>query len=176
MSYKFGGVCLSKNYEQTPKTWQQLLEIPCAGEGGTVSMKAATSTTWPGVAYAYVDDCTLIQANDYVMDANFYDTELYELDELLATASSQTKILIYWLDGVTGTYGFSLFENGERKRVRGILNGKIAMDEGELLPAEKHFSKEDKNDEERIFAIIEAFTGRSLTMLIQDDFQLITCK
>jgi hypothetical protein len=175
MSYKFGGLCLLKNYEQNPQTWQKMLDMPCAGGLGAVSMKAATSGIWPGIAYAYLDSCILIQANEYVMDANFYDDELYELDQLLATASTQIQIFIYWLDGMTSTYGFALFENGKRTRVRGILNGNVAMDDGEPLPAEQHFGKEDINDEVRIFTIIESLIGRSFTTLINSDFQLNTC-
>ncbi|MCK9397688.1 MAG: hypothetical protein M0Q44_19120, partial [Methylobacter sp.] len=133
------------------------------------------------VALGQVNDNTLLLHHFLSYDCSYEPGSEGRLDELLMPLSLEGDIMNYIVDGVSGTYCFSLFSNGVRTRRWAAEPGKIWCNEGEprtnetssalkKAPPLDIFSMSD--DENRLFAVWEAFIGISFQELVQNDTSL----
>jgi len=156
MSWKFGGIYIRKKKEiETAEIIEQLqLSIEEAKE--TVSFSEATSSDFFDTTIAEQEEIILIQNNFFAHDCSFEPDTYFEFDDLLLAASTDMDILCFFLDGITSTYGLSIFSENKRIRCRGLLSGSLIIDEGEYLPIEAKAI--DLHEEDRILLILSDFT------------------
>lgn len=175
MSWKFGGVYFKKDYSSNINALFDALEYDCSFTGQEVSLEEATRSSFRDSAVAIKNGYTLLHDNRLPYDCAFEAGKWFEMDEVLAKTSAQTDILCFFLDGITSTYGLSLFSKGKRVRCRGVFNDKMMIDEGVVLPGET--GGEERDEENRLFNVMETFTGSSFSELINDKgFQLLHYK
>ena len=93
--------------------------------------------------------------------------ETNAFDKKLAAISSDGTAFTAFLDGVSGTYGYSLYQQGERRRRWAVTPGEILVDEGDPLTAES--AERASDPEERIFAIIQDLIGVAFNDLLTED-------
>ncbi len=123
---------------------------------GKVSFEDATSSMAPGKSVAHADGWTI------VFDPMFFTTvELLDdqpddqlwcplLDQRLREISASGTVFGLITEGASGTHGFTLYRNGNLKRIWLVQGGNLLADEGAPLPEEKEcFGKREPFDKEQ---------------------------
>ncbi|MEI8373725.1 MAG: tetratricopeptide repeat protein [Planctomycetota bacterium] len=122
----------------------------------TVSFEDATSSMALGKSVAHADGWTII------CDPMFF-TSMESLDQpdnqvwspsldqrLREISASGATVFGFITEGASGTHGFTLYQNGNRKRMWLVQSGNLLADEGTPLPEEKEcFGKGGPFDEEQ---------------------------
>lgn len=168
MSWKFGGIYLEKDYTSDLDALFKDLGYPNIDTHEEVTFGKSVESSFHGSAVGTINHNTLLQNNFIAYDCAFEPGKWFEMDETLRQLSLQIDILCFFLDGTSETYGFSFFSKGARIRSRGMCGGELVFEEGGLLPEEVPDS-EHLAEEDRIFRLMEIFTGKSFGQLVLDE-------
>lgn len=181
MSWKFAGIIFKKNYKTTYPELLKQLEVQYSQSAEGFTFADAISRENQATALGQVNDNTLLLHHFLPYDCSYEPGAEGRLDDLLIPLSSEGDIMNYIVDGVSGTYCFSLFSAGKRIRRWAAEPGKTWCNEGNTMEYETSSAfKTDSpldifsmiEDEARLFAVWEAFTGISFQKLVQDDAPL----
>jgi hypothetical protein len=182
MSWKFAGIIFKKDYRGSyPDLLNRLgIEFNQSAEGFTFS--DAISRENQATALGFVNDSTLLLHHLIPYDCSYEPGESGRLDGVLEALSLEADIMNYIIDGVSGTYCFSVFSGGKRIRRWAVEPGKVLCNEGEPVAGEaatitRNPSIDDSlpdifamsEDETHIFAVWEAFLGVSFQELVQSE-------
>jgi len=181
MSWKFAGIIFKKNYNAAYPELLKQLGVKYNQSAAGFTFADAVNRENRATALGQVHGNTLLLHHFLPYDCSYEPGSEGLLDELLLPLSLDGNIMNYIVDGVSGTYCFSLFSAGKRIRRWAAEPGKVWCDEGEPAPSEtfsvlKNDSPIDifsmNEDESRLFAVWEAFAGISFQELAQDDTPL----
>jgi hypothetical protein len=182
MSWKFAGINFKTDYRGSyPDLLKRLgVEFHQSGEGFTFS--DAISRDNQATALGFVNGSTMLLHHFLPYDCSYEPGEEGQLDDALEALSLEGAIMNYIIDGVSGTYCFSVFSGGKRIRRWAVEPGKVLCNEGEPVAGEsatitRNPSIDDSlpdifamsEDEAHIFAVWEAFLGVSFQELVKSE-------
>ena len=188
MSWRFSGLIFENQGEASFESLLERLKGDHHRRAGAATFLDAIRRDNEATAVGFVNGRTMLLDHFLPFDCSYVPGRSGPLDEKLAPLSLEGDILNFIVDGVSGTYCFSLFSQGRRIRRWATLPDKLLCDEGRPLLAESQpppgdptpeedqlpiFTVED--DEAHLFAVWEALLGLTLQELVQDDrplFQL----
>ncbi len=185
MSWKFAGIIFQKNYQDSYPELLQLLEIKYYQSAEGFTFADAIGRENQATALSIVNGNTMLLNHLIPYDCSYEPGGEGRLDDILAALSDEANIMNYIVDGVSGTYCFSLFSKGARIRRWAVEPGRVLCDEGELVDGE--VSKISQNalagnslpdifvmseDEAHLFGVWEAFLGVSFQELVQNETPL----
>jgi hypothetical protein len=165
MSWKFGGIYFKKDFSEEMDAFCREMKWKCKSMEGEVVFSDAVRSAFNGSALGVINGATLLHNNLMPYDCSFEKSKWFQLDEKLKNFSAQADVLCFFLDGITSTYGLSLFSRKKRIRCRGVFNGEVLFDDGETLAGES----DDANEEERIFSLMRTFTGKEFHSMVNDN-------
>jgi hypothetical protein len=136
MSWKFAGIIFKKDYRGSyPDLLNRLgIKFNQSAEGFTFS--DAISRENQATALGFVNDSTLLLHHLIPYDCSYEPGESGRLDGVLEALSLEAEIMNYIIDGVSGTYCFSVFSGGKRIRRWAVEPGKVLCNEGEPVAGE----------------------------------------
>ena len=176
MSWKFGGLVIKKDFSKNLEGFFELIGRSQQFSGTTVSFREALNVKASQSAVGSIKQSTLL-LNEYLpYDCSFTAGKESAFDKKLASVSNEGALLAFFLDGTSGTYGFSFFESGERKRQWASTGEEILCNEGDFLPVESAFIAGIENtddfeseEEARIIRVLEEFIEADFSMLVKND-------
>ena len=182
MSWKFAGMTFKKDYQAAYPDLLKRLEVKYSRSAVGFSFSDAIGRENQATALGHVNGHTMLLHHFLPYDCSYEPGVESRLDAMLASLSLEGDILNYIIDGVSGTYCFSLFSKGVRTRRWATEPGKVWCNEGEPVSGEapavsKLTATENalpaifvmSEDEAHLFAVWEGFTGVSFQDLVQDD-------
>jgi hypothetical protein len=182
MSWKFAGIIFRKDYRGSyPDLLKRL---------GVVSYQSAEGFTFSdairrenqATALGFVNGNTLLLHHFIPYDCSYEPGGKGRLDDILIPLSLEGDIMNYIIDGVSGTYCFSLFSKGERSRRWAVEPGNVWCNDGSMVNGEMPAVSKNavtgnslpdifmvSDDEAHLFAVWEAFIGVSFQELVRND-------
>jgi hypothetical protein len=196
MGFSFGGYIIEHAAPvKAPRTWRELSDLDPAGDmppadpdasldflelaydgtvhriDETVGMHIASSREGKRPYVTFHDRCVVVFDLWGALSSNFERPEPpARFDARLAAYSSRRGIqcvMVFTLDSVSDSYGFIVFQNGERVRRFSFIPTEkepIRLDEGARLPTEP--SEADVHPETRIDAAAKSLLGCRLLELV----------
>jgi hypothetical protein len=179
MSWNFGGIAVEKDYVDSVEAITGLLnelDIYRIITDNEFDFMKACSNANTGTAAGTVNGHTLLIDHTLPYDCSFTAGEESMLDKKLAQFSQKTAALVFFLDGISDTYGFSFFKNGKRERRWSVQPGDILCDEGDYIEAEVPFiagtistmNQYASESEARTIAVLESFLQIKFNELVRD--------
>ena len=165
MSLSFGAVLIESTVAPPEELLQQL-GLTRFRAAGQISLNDATRSDFVDTAIGYYRQRTIVIDRLLPYDCSYQPGELSALDLRLVELSAAGLVMCFYLDGRTGSSGFTLFWDGQRIRRRAVDPVHLSIDEGEPLPAEQDFAASSRNDETRIFALSAVVLDEPLDTLI----------
>ena len=185
MSWKFAGISFKKAYQTSYPDLLKRLGVKYTQSAGGFSFSDAIDRANQATALGGVNAHTMLLHPLLPYDCAYEPDVEGRLDAILAALSLEGDILNYIIDGVSGTYCFSLFSKGIRTRRWATEPGKVWCDEGEPVSGEAPAVSQPaatepalpalfamSEDEAHLFAVWEAFIGVSFQELVRDDTSL----
>lgn len=182
MSWKFAGIVFKKDYKDSHPDLLKSLEVKYSWSAGGFSFSDAISRENQATALGSVNGETMLLHHFIPYDCSYEPEEEGRLDNILAKLSLQGDIMNYIIDGVSGTYCFSLFSKGVCIRRWATEPGKVWCNEGKLVKGEEPAISKNamvdyslpnifvmSEDEAHLFAVWEAFLGVFFQELVQND-------
>jgi hypothetical protein len=194
MGFSFGGYILEHSAPvKAPRTWRELAELDPSTEhppdpdasldflevaydgtvhrsDETVGMETASSREGSRPFVAFHDRCVVVFDTWGALSSNYERPEPpARFDARLAAYSSRRgiqRVMVFTLDSISDSYGFIVFQNGERVRRFSFIPTEkepIRLDEGARLPTEP--PEEDVHPETRIDAAAKSLLGCGLIEL-----------
>ncbi len=165
MSLSFGTFIIEGDYTDRHQELLDALGIEDKTGKGLITFEAASLRDFDDTAITTINGVTIIFNNLLPYDCNFESPENPSyLDKKVASWSATGKSMCLFLQGITGTYGFNYFEQGELKRQWSRDPQTLFSDHGEPMPEEAGYT----NGEERIFSVIKKRFGLNLSTLVFD--------
>jgi hypothetical protein len=176
MSWKFGGLVIKKDFSKNLEGIFETLGRAQKFSGTILSFRESLNVKGAQSAAASVNQTTLLFNEFLPYDCSFTSGRESGFDKKLATISAEAPILVFFLDGTSGTYGFSFFEEGERKRQWAATGENVLCNAGEHLDAETPFligtanTEQYSSDEEaRVIQVIEDFVQVEFSKLVNNE-------
>lgn len=164
MSWTFGGLLIQKDYTGKLDEFLALTRQPSSISEWRLSLYESVLLKGQQAAVGVVNGCTVLINEVLPYDCSFVEGEDSDYDKQLATASAKGAILVFVFDGISGTYGYSVFNNGKRIRRWAADPGIILCDEGESMEFD------NKTDhEERVFAAMGYYLQASFSGLFRNN-------
>lgn len=181
MSWKFAGILFQHDYQTAYPALLHRLEVNCADTATGFTFAEAIDRENQMIALGFVNGITMLLHHLLPYNCSYEPGEQSRLDEQLAALAHEGDILNYIVDGVSGTYCFSLFSQGVRTRRWATAPGNAWCNEGppipgEMAPAPTHLDPDlslpapftTSADEAHLFAVWEAFLGITFQELVQN--------
>ena len=179
MSWKFAGIHFAKDYRDDYPGLLQRLKVDFNNSAEGFSLADAIGRDNLAVALGQVNGKTLLFHHFLPHDCSYEPGVTRRLDAILEPISREGDVMNYIIDGISGTYCFSLFSQGIHIRRWAVEPGKVWCDEGAPIAGEKpgDFAGTPIDsplpaifamtaDEARIFSVWEAFIGVSFQDLL----------
>jgi hypothetical protein len=165
MSWTFGGLLMQADFSQHLDEFLLLVHQGNGISGDKISFNSALSLKGDHAAAGVINNCTVL-LNEYLpYDCSFTPGVESNYDKRLASASARAGILVFLLDGISGTYGYSFFDSGKRVRRWAVDPGSVLCNEGETLEFE---NTPETDPEKRVLAAIEYYLSKSFVSLMRD--------
>lgn len=161
MSWKFAGIIFQDQDKNNVLESFKHLEKT----NSSVDFNEALKSSFKEYGIGKINQAVVIFNHILPYESDYGMKTLSKLDETLATLSKNSKALCFFIDGVTDTYGISLFENGVKVRSKQSISGSPSINYGAKLPEEET----NKEDEELIFDLIGSFLNEPPENLIFSD-------
>ncbi|MEX2566030.1 MAG: hypothetical protein WD431_08820 [Cyclobacteriaceae bacterium] len=168
MSWKFAGIIIKGVEEE--KIFSSFSNLNKTNE--SISLSEALKTKFKDYAVGNVDGSVFMINHILPYDSTYGKKNLSQLDQKLAALSKNTMILCFILDGVTATYGWSFFMNGQKARSKKNISGSQPVTFGNKLPEETKTANDD--EEALIFELMAIFLEQPFEQLIFDDTSSLT--
>ena len=134
---------------------------------GDISIRAACDRGFRDTAVFRYAGKVIIVDHFKPYDHSYSPGETNPFDKMLSATSMNGTGFTAFLDGVSGTYGYSLYEQGECRRKYAVTPNETLVDEGDALTAES--AEEEGDPEQRIFAIIQGLIGVDFSDLVSEN-------
>jgi hypothetical protein len=164
-----GAILIQSDYEGHYAGLLERLGQGSLKESGPISMQEATHAVFDGTALGSYQKATILINHFLPYDCSHQADHPSDLDRRLANLSTSGQLLCFYLDETSMSFGFSVFQNGERVRARKVDPQQIYADFGIPLPAEAPFDPANRDDSARILAITEALLGKPMNRLIVEN-------
>lgn len=181
MSWTFGGLAVHKNYSDNYEQLMIDMGLRRQNSGTEFPVEMAISSFNMGSAVRALGEYTILFDHYLPYDCSYVPGEFTQFDNRLIHFSNQSDVLVFLLDGISETYGFSIFQNGQLTRRWATGPGNISCDEGDLLNAELPFNNDDSAvipnflstiGESRVIKVMEQFLSQSFGSLLKDQDHL----
>ena len=169
MSYTLSGILINKNCKKDRRTILSLTGTSEAAAAPLIRIKEATKKDFRNTAVFFEDNYSLIINHRIGYDLSVGENNFSGLDSKLLQLANRCQIMAFYMDGVSGSYGFSIFEHKQRIRRRFVNPNEIIIDEGNILDEEHQFDPHHLNDEHRIFVLAKKILGSSFFQMIFDN-------
>ena len=166
MAYNIGALLFGADFSGRFAELLAAIEPASYTAGGDVDIQQATRREFDGIAAGVFKGRTLVLKQAWPYDCSFQPEQLGPLDETLAALSAEAPVLCLLIDETSMTFGLSLYEDGERVRVRQTDPDGVRSDWGTPLAAEAGLAPDQRDDSERIMRLTAHFLGRRLDALI----------
>ena len=179
MSWKFAGIIFKKDYGAACPELLGRLGVEYSRSTGGYTFAEAVSRANRATALGVVNGQTMLLDHLLPYDCAYELGKEGRLDELLRPLSVEgDDILNYIVDGVSGTYCFSCFSQGQRIRRWATEPGNVWCDEGKPVAGEAPLDEAlapifaASTDEAHLLAVWAAFSGISFQELVHNDSPL----
>jgi hypothetical protein len=176
MSWKFGGLVMQKDFSKKLEGFFETLGRTQKFSGTILSFRESLGIKGNQSAAGSIEQNTILLNEFLPYDCSFTPGIESGFDKKLANVSKEGLILVFFLDGTSGTYGFSVFENGERIRRWAATEEDILCNEGEYLDVELPFIAGMENtgeyacgEEARMIGVFENYIQADFSMLIKNE-------
>lgn len=176
MSWKFGGLVMQKNFSKKLEGIFETLGRAPIFSGTILSFRESLNVKGNQSAAGSINQNTILLNEFLPYDCSFTPGKESGFDKKLASVSKEGPILVFFLDGTSGTYGFSVFEDGERTRRWAAIGVDILCNEGEYLEAETFFiagieksDVYDSEEEARVIKVVESFMEADFSVLLKNE-------
>lgn len=177
MSWTIGGMIIKMNF--SGDCHKPLALIGRHGEftGRMINFEGALALDNNRTAVGTVSNSTIIINEFLPYDCSFTTGKKSVFDHKLEyiTAKEKITITVFIMDGISGTYGYSIFEDGKRVRRWAAMSEEILCNEGAEQAFEKDYTTiltgqaEQSGDEQKLINMIEFFLDQSFISLLEDD-------
>ena len=134
MSWKFGGIYLKSDFNGDHALAISKLEIDKRPTDERVRFSTVTDSTFAETAVGIIGQVTLVHDNRLPYDHSYEADTLYLADEQLLLLSRDIENVVFFLDGITNSYGLAHFKSGRRIGHVSILSGEEIVLEGISWP------------------------------------------
>lgn len=162
MAWKFGGIYLKHDFGGDYILALNQLGIDKRFTDRRVRFSVVIDSTFDLTAIGIVRGITMVHDNLLPYSYSYDADTFYPADERLMLLSLDVECLVFYLDGITESYGLAHFRNGRRVRHFSMLSGEVIVQEGD-------FTTTATTVEAQMFAWLQVFTGQSFTQLMLDD-------
>lgn len=160
MSWKFAGMIFTKSNEK--KVLSSFSNLRKTTK--SIAFNEAMKTDFKDFAIGEINDAVMVFNHILPYDSAYGLKNLSQLDQTLASLSIDSKALCFFMDGVSGAYGMSLFRNGQKVRSIKRISGSPPKNYGPKTQEETDVNPEDV--EELIFELISSFLQKNIDNLI----------
>ncbi|GAA4400503.1 hypothetical protein GCM10023187_13770 [Nibrella viscosa] len=167
MAWKFGGIYLKNDFGGDPVLALNRLGIDKRFTDERVRFSTVIDSTFEPTAIGIVGSVTLVHDNRLPYNHSYEADTVYPADERLLLLSHEVESLVFYLDGITDSYGLAHFQGGRRVRHFSMQRGDLIVQEGEMTTI--HTS----SVEAQLLDWLQAFTGLSFTQLVLDDHPIM---
>lgn len=113
------------------------------------------------------NDNLLIVSPDRVFD--FYDTNISVFEKRLCESFPKSEIAVLTLNSVVNLYGYTLIENGLRKRTKSGADGDVYIDFGDKIKEEYDIGKEKMFSDEDIKEMKSEYSSAEMEKIIDNE-------
>lgn len=166
MAWKFGGIYLKNNFDGDPGAVLNRLSINKRFTYDIVRFSATVDSTFEPTAIGILDGVTLVHDNLLPYNHSYEADTLNTADEQLLVLSREVESIVFYLDGITESYGLAQFKDGHRIRHFSVLSGDLIVQEGD-------FTTKNTSVESNMLDWLQAFTGLSFQKLLLNDKPLM---
>jgi hypothetical protein len=161
MSVKFSSMLIRRDYSPD---WNELisrLKLQKSFTGARVSWTESNAYFFNDTAMGAWNGCTMINSPWIAAESSFTPEEVYGQDEVCMEMSKEMDVVVLYVDEITDSCGYTWYHAGRRTRIYHWWMGKLKVDEGPLLPAEK-----DTDGFSRTYEVLGFMLGKSFDELI----------
>lgn len=177
MGWTFGGLAVKKEYKDGFETLLAALALKKKKTGTAFNFSTAISKQNKGTAAGIVKGHTILLDHLLPYDCSFEEGEKSRFDKTLEAFSKEADALVFMFDSVSGTYAFSLFSGGDRKRRWASEPGNVLCNEGDPLEEEIGFitgkakrpGGASPDNEARVMTVLESFLHTGFTELLNNE-------
>lgn len=161
MSWNLGGIIIQTRWDEAETNLLKKLGLPTEMKSRQIDIADTLelSSFWSSIRVE--DDYTLILNRLLPYNLSYKSPFSSPLDKKLKQLSQTAPILVFFMDGITATFGLCIFEDGNVLRARKVVSGEMVADYGKPYPEE--FDLDD--EEERIFVLTARWLGIPLDEL-----------
>jgi len=177
MSWKFAGIAFEKNYVGAFSQLLAKLQIGFTNSNSGFTFLDAIAPSNRATALGIIHHKTLLLHHLWPYDVAYEPDQTLPLDPLLSDESRHGQILSFIIDGMSATYAFALFDQGQCVRRWGVAPGNTFCNEGVPLVTEAPHSlivnaDQPTPDESHIFGVLEGFLGIPFQTMAQSKAEL----
>ncbi|PWT95630.1 MAG: hypothetical protein C5B52_17435 [Bacteroidetes bacterium] len=165
MSYKFGGLIIRKADGISNEEVLTVLKKENFKAVRNVSMDEATSGEFSQIGFSRIGDNVLVLNRDIAYSCSFDPAEPSKLNDRLELLSKGRGILCFHIFSPSGSYAWSIFENGKWIRGRSVSDGASLSDFGKATV----FDQNIEPNEDGVIKLIGNFLDKPFFSLIQDN-------
>ncbi len=176
MSWKFGGLVMQKDYSKGLEDIFETLGRAQRFSGTILSFRESLNVKGAQSAAGSINKKAIVLNEFLPYDCSFTPGKESGFDKKLASVSRDGAILVFFLDGSSGSYGFSVFEDGEKKRRWAATEEEILCNEGDYLEVESSFiagientSTYNSEEEARVIKVLESFMEADFSALLKNE-------
>lgn len=162
MSWKFGGIYLKNDFGGDPGLALHRLDIDKRFTDEKVRFSAVIDSAFESTAIGIVKGITLVHDNWLPYDHSYEADTVYLADECLLMLSQEVENMVFYLDGITSSYGLAHFKNGHRIRHLSVLGGDFIVQEGD-------FTTKGSSLETSMIDWLQEFSGLSFQQLLVNE-------
>ncbi|MBD2700764.1 hypothetical protein IC229_08955 [Spirosoma sp. BT702] len=162
MAWKFGGIYLKHSFNGDPVLALNRLDVHKRFCYERARFSVTVSSTFEPTAIGLIDNVALMHDNVLPYDHSYDADTYYPADHRLMVLSREIENVVFYLDGITNSYGLAHFRNGERITHFSQLSGEVIVQEGDFAP-------DATSVETQLLTWLDTFTGLSFNKLMQDD-------
>jgi hypothetical protein len=161
MSWKFGGIYIKPGFEN-PEEALHFLQVDKRFTYKKIHFSDVVNSSFADTAIGTLKNVTLVHDNLLPYN-NSYEADTYtEADFRMIQLSKTAEMIVFFLDGISGSYGLNHFRAGERTRRYAVMGGQVILKEG-------NFTGEGEMDNEtKMMKWMQEFTGISFVELVNN--------
>ena len=167
MSWKFSSILIRKDYSSDWNVLRDQLRIEKHFTGTHLSWTDSISYDFGNTALGVWNGCTMMNRHSIAYNSTFTPEEEYEQDTKCMQLSLEADVMTLYVDGITGSGGFTWYHGGKRVRIFQIWAGKLKADFGPLLPSEKGKVVSGEDPESRVLDVMGFMIAHSFSDLLQ---------
>jgi hypothetical protein len=168
MSWKLGSILIQTRWPDTEANLLQQIGLSPGPQVHHMHISDALSLSPSATAIAAHDQYSLVLNRLLPYDLSYEPPFSTVLDQQLKQLSQKAPLLCFFMDGITSTYGFCVFEKGIVTRARKTISNRLVVNYGNPYLEETGFENEENDEEARIFSLSTRWLNTPLDDLFFD--------